>query len=60
MKKFFLFLSCSLFSLSLAAQSDIVTTGGDIQGSAGSVSYTVGQLAVQSTATLSEGVQQPY
>ena len=59
-KQIFLFISCTLFSLSMAAQSDIVTTGGDIQGTSGSISYTVGQIAVQSTATITEGVQQPY
>lgn len=59
-KQIFLFISCALFSLSLAAQSDIVTTGGDIQGASGSISYSVGQMAVQSTATITEGVQQPY
>ena len=50
--------------LTTAAQSGLVTTGGDIQGSNGSVSYTVGQVAVQSieasAASLTEGVQQPY
>ena len=51
-------------TLAAAAQSGLVTTGGDIQGSNGSVSYTVGQVAVQSieasAASLTEGVQQPY
>jgi hypothetical protein len=51
-------------TLTVAAQSGLVTTGGDIQGSNGSVSYTVGQVAVQSieasAASLTEGVQQPY
>ena len=51
-------------SLAAAAQSGLVTTGGDIQGLNGSVSYTVGQVAVQSieasAASLTEGVQQPY
>jgi hypothetical protein len=47
-------------TLAAAAQSGLVTTGGDIQGSNGSISYTVGQIAVQSTATITEGVQQPY
>ncbi|MBO4481707.1 MAG: T9SS type A sorting domain-containing protein [Bacteroidales bacterium] len=51
-------------TLTAAAQSDLVTTGGDIQGSNGSVSYTVGQVAVQSieasAVSLTEGVQQPY
>ena len=51
-------------TLAAAAQSGLVTTGGDIQGLNGSVSYTVGQVAVQSieasAASLTEGVQQPY
>ena len=51
-------------TLTASAQIGLVTTGGDIQGSNGSVSYTVGQVAVQSieasAASLTEGVQQPY
>ena len=51
-------------TLTASAQSGLVTTGGDIQGSNGSISYTVGQVAVQSieasAASLTEGVQQPY
>lgn len=46
------------------AQSNIVATGGEATGSGGSVSFSVGQIAVQSngdgTTTISEGVQQPY
>jgi hypothetical protein len=48
------------------AQSAIVPVGGDAQGNGGSVSYTVGQLAVESAAnsngsiSVVEGVQQPY
>ena len=48
------------------AQSAIVPVGGDAQGNGGSVSYTVGQMAVESAAnsngsiTILEGVQQPY
>lgn len=67
MKKIFtiLFLSCLLVS-NLFAQSAIVPVGGDAQGNGGSVSYTVGQMAVESAAnsngsiTVLEGVQQPY
>lgn len=58
----------SLLSLAGAtfAQSAIVTLGGDAQSNSGSVSYTVGQIAVESAAnsngsiTVAEGVQQPY
>ncbi len=52
--------------LSVFAQSAIVPVGGDAQGNGGSVSYTVGQIAVQTAAnsdgsvTVAEGVQQPY
>ncbi|MDY6325781.1 MAG: T9SS type A sorting domain-containing protein [Bacteroidales bacterium] len=50
----------------LFAQSAIVPVGGDAQSNAGSVSYTVGQTAVESAAnsngsvSVAEGVQQPY
>ena len=67
MKRIFtiLILSCLLVP-SLFAQSAIVPVGGDAQGNGGSVSYTVGQMAVESTAnsngsiSVAEGVQQPY
>ena len=58
-----------LFTMTAAntfAQSAIVPVGGDAQSNSGSVSYTVGQIAVQSVAnssssiTVLEGVQQPY
>ena len=48
------------------AQSAVVPVGGDAQGSGGSVSYTAGQIAVQTAAnsngsvSVAEGVQQPY
>ena len=47
------------------SQSVIVPVGGDAQSNNGSVSYTVGQIAVQTSAnangvTVGEGVQQPY
>ena len=59
-----------IFLLSLAgatfAQSAIVPVGGNAQSTSGSVSYTVGQIAVQTSAngsgsvSIAEGVQQPY
>ena len=65
MKK--LFSTISLFMLavmSISAQSALVGTGGEASGSGGSVSYSVGQIAVQSNSdgstSISEGVQQPY
>lgn len=48
------------------AQSAIVPMGGDTQNNSGSVSYTVGQIAVETTTnsngstSVAEGVQQPY
>lgn len=63
-----LFLLTALFmgiTMLGTAQSAIVPVGGDAQSSAGSVSYTVGQIAVQTVAnsngiSVAEGVQQPY
>ncbi len=55
-----------VFRIAVDAQSAIVSVGGDAQSNSGSVSYTVGQIAVESTAnsngsiTVVEGVQQPY
>ena len=65
MKKFYSFISLMLLSaLSLSAQSAIVPMGGDIEGGSATVSYTIGQIAVQSygegTTRIFEGVQQPY
>lgn len=47
------------------AQSAIVSVGGDAQSGNSSVSYTVGQIAVQTSensngVSVGEGVQQPY
>jgi len=53
-------------TFSLNAQSVIVPVGGDAQNSNGSVSYTVGQIAVETvnngsgSISVAEGVQQPY
>ena len=68
MKQNHLFLTvlCVGFVMFGMAQSAIVPVGGDAQSSSGSVSYTVGQIAVQTTAnsngsiSVAEGVQQPY
>jgi len=65
MKKFYSFISLMVLSaMSLCAQSDIVPMGGDIEGNGVTVSYTIGQIAVQSygegTTRIFEGVQQPY
>lgn len=46
------------------AQSAIVPVGGNAQSNNGSVSYTVGQIAIQTngneSVSVAEGVQQPY
>ena len=65
MKKLFSVISFILLAvMSLSAQSALVGTGGEANGSGGSVSYSVGQIAVQSNSegstSISEGVQQPY
>ena len=53
-----------LTGIAVFAQSDIVPAGGTATGENGTVTFTVGQIAVQSQGeggiTLSEGVQQPY
>ena len=59
-----IFLLC--VAVATFAQSAIVPVGGDAQSNSGSVSYTVGQIAVQTSAnydgsvSVAEGVQQPY
>ena len=58
----------TIFMMTLAcavmAQTDIVPAGGTATGGAGTVTYTVGQIAVQSAdngdKSVLEGVQQPY
>ena len=65
MKKFFSTISLIMLAVvSLSAQSAIVPLGGDAQGGGITVSYTVGQIAVQNNGEgefrISEGVQQPY
>lgn len=66
MKKFYILLFISVLSMLSFGQSVIVPVGGDAQSSAGSVSYTVGQIATQTESngsgsiSVAEGVQQPY
>lgn len=60
---FIVFLLC--FTGTALAQSVIVPVGGNAQSNSGSVSYTVGQIAVQTSENsdgikVGEGVQQPY
>lgn len=55
-----------VLAVAVNAQSVIVSVGGDVQNSNGSVSYTVGQIAVETavsnegSVSVAEGVQQPY
>lgn len=53
-----------MMTVSVFAQSAIVPVGGDAQSNGGSVSYTVGQVVLQTssngTISVAEGVQQPY
>ena len=65
MKNFYSFLSLMILSvMGLSAQSVIVPFGGDATDGSVTVSYTVGQVAVQANSdgstTIYEGVQQPY
>lgn len=62
---YFLFFILMGGMMAVSAQSAIVPIGGDAQASSGNVSYTVGQIAVQTSAnsngiSVEEGVQQPY
>ena len=65
MKKLYSLLFILMGVLTVSAQSAIVPVGGDALSNNGSVSYTVGQIAVQTSANtngvaVGEGVQQPY
>lgn len=65
MKKVLVLMFVVLVSLlPLSAQSDVVTAGGKAVGSAGTVEFSIGQIAVQRAeadgAYILEGVQQPY
>ncbi|MBR3577261.1 MAG: T9SS type A sorting domain-containing protein [Bacteroidales bacterium] len=65
MKNSYSFLSLMILSvMGLSAQSVIVPFGGDATDGSVTVSYTVGQVAVQANSdgstTIYEGVQQPY
>ena len=65
-KQLFLISGILLMAVAVYAQSAIVPVGGDAQSNGGSVSYTVGQIAVQTSSnstgsvSVAEGVQQPY
>ena len=56
----FFLTSVSIYSF---GQQSVNTTGGDIQSSQGSVSYSIGQVAtnyIENGSNHNEGVQQPY
>lgn len=63
MKKFILILGLSVVS-SINAQQNTVASGGDANGSGGSVSYSLGQIDYQtnsgSNGIVTQGNQQPY
>lgn len=65
MKKLYSLILILMGVTAASAQSAIVPIGGDAQSNSGSVSFTVGQIAVQTSensygVTIGEGVQQPY
>lgn len=64
MKRIFTFFTVLWWAVSAFAQSDFVPAGGVATGEAGTVTYTVGQIAVQNAdngdKNVLEGVQQPY
>ena len=64
MKKILLIAGAMVLIMMGYAQETITTTGGEATGNAGSVSFTIGQIAVQTAAngnaSIAEGVQQPY
>lgn len=64
MKRLFTTFIISVLTMVAMAQSDVVPVGGTATGSGGTVTYTVGQLAVQRAENgdkyVIEGVQQPY
>ena len=68
MQRYFSLSTATLFfyliSLSISAQENTVTAGGDAAGNGGSVSFTVGQVYYHThesaSGSVAEGVQQPY
>jgi len=60
----FFFLLLSAFGISMQGQNTISPTGGNAVGTGGTVSYTIGQVVymtiLETTGTLTQGVQQPY
>jgi len=61
---FTVMITCVIFINANFGQSGIVTTGGNVAGASGSVSYSVGQVFYltheSATGTVHEGLQQAY
>jgi hypothetical protein len=64
MKKTILTTSCLIFSAFVFGQTSMNTSGGETSNTSGSISYSIGQVAFQSTSnssgSVSQGVQQAY
>jgi hypothetical protein len=64
MKKKILLLLSIAFCLTIQGQNNTVSTGGDAEGSNGSISYSIGQVVYTSATgingSINQGVQQPY
>lgn len=64
MKKHLIFIICFGMFVMACAQENTLATGGEATGSGGSVSFSVGQIAIHYTTgdslSFSEGVQQPF
>lgn len=61
---YLIFLILNSFSITIRAQNAISTTGGNVTGNGGSVSYTIGQILYSTLSgtngTVVQGVQQPF
>jgi hypothetical protein len=65
MKKLFVIVAILFSGILLTAQEAILSTGADVSGSGGSVSYSTGQVFFKTHPgtndySIAEGVQQPY
>lgn len=64
MKKTILTAIVFIITMGLFAQTGTLATGGEISGSGGVVSYSIGQVAIQThtgkNGSITEGLQQPY
>lgn len=64
MKKLIILLAINVTFAGLSAQESVASSGGEANGSGGTVSYSVGQVSFRvptgTTGSVAEGVQQPY